>query len=166
MFQVQVNDNAGVLKELVWIGLDREVAERKFLATCSTEISNFDEYSPEDISEVLDNGFESYGNGTVMLIDTSNCRTDEELVTEIGGFIPPDVEQVEEWHSCGEIGEVNTISEIIENAGECLDSANSWDICGEVLFKAGGKWYVGTTQFVLSEASEEYLKDSLDNSGQ
>lgn len=162
MFQVQVNDSQGVLKELVWMGMDRQVGEMQFLATCRTVIPNFDEYSPEDVETVLGEGFESFGGGTVMFIDTSNVATDEELTAELGNFPAKTVDKIIRWHNSGEIGEVATIDEALEAAGRCLDAAQSHEICGPVLFQGeDGEWYVITVEAVVAKAHPDYVRDEL-----
>ena len=61
-----------------------------------------------------------------------------------------------------EIEPGHTMPEIIELAAACLDSANSWDICGEVLFEGDdGQFYVGCVEFVIGPAAPEYLKETL-----
>lgn len=82
MFIVQVNDNTGVLKELVHMGVDREEAEKKFLGTCDEgcqpKEGRYERLYGRD--DVLDDGYLVIrGVGVVMLIDTSNCVSDEEL---------------------------------------------------------------------------------------
>jgi hypothetical protein len=56
----------------------------------------------------------------------------------------------------------HTFAEILEQAGECLDANNSWDICGEVLFLGtDDQYYAGTVEFVIGPASDAYIKEVL-----
>jgi hypothetical protein len=61
-----------------------------------------------------------------------------------------------------EISPGHTREEIIELACECLNAANSWDICGEVLFLGNdGRHYVGTVEFVIAPGNPVYVQDAL-----
>jgi len=42
-------------------------AEEYFLDYCKTYLSNFDEYTQEDIEAILENGYESFGNGFIAI---------------------------------------------------------------------------------------------------
>lgn len=50
----------------------RAKAESAFLLTCNDVLSNFDEYTQDDIEAILDNGYETFGNGSVCLSVTEN----------------------------------------------------------------------------------------------
>lgn len=72
MFSVIViKDN--VLNEAVWTGPDRDQGEQQFLDACQLNISNWDEYTAENVEDVLDNGYEQFGNGSVCFIDHSSA---------------------------------------------------------------------------------------------
>lgn len=162
MFIVQViQDN--VLDEIVHIGTDRAAAEQQFIGACAKVISNFlEEYKPDDIAAILDQGYEKFGNGAVILIDTDGFTSDEYIRASLTGAPPFGVDKIQRWIHAGEIDEVDDIDEVIERAASALDEANSWDICGEVLFQAeDGKWYVGTVEFVIGTANPDYLKEAL-----
>jgi hypothetical protein len=61
-----------------------------------------------------------------------------------------------------EISPGHTRDEIIELACECLNAANSWDICGEVLFLGSdGNHYVGTVEFVIAPGNPIYVEQAL-----
>jgi hypothetical protein len=55
---------------------NREEAQRVFLDKCNTYISNWDEYSKEDVDAVLEDGYEKFGNGSICL---SWSRTEDEI---------------------------------------------------------------------------------------
>ena len=60
--------------------------------------------------------------------------------------------------------ECETTEDLLESAGRLLDKACSHDIAGEVVFQgADGKYYVGCVEFVISEASLDYLEQVLDD---
>jgi|688.fasta_scaffold439519_2 hypothetical protein len=44
-----------------------KLAEKKFLELCSDKISNFDEYTPDDITAILDDGLAEYGGGSINI---------------------------------------------------------------------------------------------------
>lgn len=44
-----------------------EVAEKAYLDMCREVVSNFDEYTADDIAAILDNGFCAYGKGTISI---------------------------------------------------------------------------------------------------
>ena len=44
-----------------------EEAEKEFLDLCREYLSNFDEYTKEDIDTILENGYESFGTGFVAI---------------------------------------------------------------------------------------------------
>lgn len=163
MFLVQNNDNHGVLKELVYVGCDRETAQEHFFSTCSTAISNWAEYTRDDQEVCLDDGYAEFGGGAILFIDTDGITSDAEIAAMIGKYPLPDVQKIKRWVESGEIGEVKTIDEILEKAGRCLDAACSHDICGPILFQAeDDKWYVLTVEGVIGEAAPEYVSDCLE----
>lgn len=62
---------------------------------------------------------------------------------------------------------ITTESDLYEAAAGALDSACSYDIMGPILFKAtDGKYYVGTVDFVISEADSDYVKGELEELGE
>lgn len=163
MFIVQVNDKEGVLKELVHVGTDLEVATTKFLGACETNISNWDEYDPDDKSAILDDGYETFGNGAIVLIDTSSCVSDDDIRDQLT-HQPGENVTVAEIIQDGEIelAEGMTIGQIDEQCAGNLNRANSWDIQGQILFKGSdGRWYTITTESIVSEASPEFVRDTL-----
>ena len=44
-----------------------EEAESIFLELCRSYLSNFDEYTKEDINIILDNGYERFGRGFIAI---------------------------------------------------------------------------------------------------
>lgn len=163
MFLVLVNKDS-VLEEIAHVGVDRQVAEQRFIEVCSERISNWDEYTPADVAAVLENGYEMFGKGVgaIVLVDTDGWTNDEAIAAMTGGFPPKDVQRVERWVECGEIGEVQTIDEILERAGACLDASQSHEICGPILFQAeDGRWYTLTVEGVIAVAHPQYVEDTL-----
>lgn len=45
----------------------KEKCEETFIDKCSTLISNWDDYTGEDVTTVLDNGYETFGSGSICL---------------------------------------------------------------------------------------------------
>lgn len=162
MFIVQINDN-NILQEILYIGTDRRMAENHFLDACRTHISNWGEYTVEDVTVILEQGYEQFGNRAVVLIDTSNHISDADVASLIMDAPTSDVDKIVEWVQSGEIKEVSTITEAMVECGRCLDASNSWDICGQVLFKAeDGKWYTINTEAVVGEADPAFVKETLE----
>jgi hypothetical protein len=70
----QINEQVAVVivdKDVVdelFICENSEKAEKKFLDECSTRISNWDEYTSDDIDAILDNGYEAFGNGSICIV--------------------------------------------------------------------------------------------------
>lgn len=59
---------------------------------------------------------------------------------------------------------IDTTEDLKVAAGRCLDKACSHDIVGEVLFEGeDGKTYVGTVEFVITEAAPDYVAEVLAN---
>jgi len=149
MYLIQVNDLEGVLKELVSVHFDRREAEFAFIQSCMDNISNWDEYEPDDIAKVLDEGYALYGGGVVMFIDASNCITDTEIRDTLTKQPSGDMTIAEIIHD----GELN---------GDNLDAACSWDIQGQVVFKGSdGVWYTITTESTIGECTNEFITDVL-----
>lgn len=42
-------------------------ANKKFIELCRERFSNFDEYTPEDIENILDDGYAEYGRGSICI---------------------------------------------------------------------------------------------------
>lgn len=163
MFIVQVNDNEGVLKKLVHVGFDRQVSETKFLATCS-ELLHGSEYTEDEKSIILDNGYEMVGaEGVVLLIDTDGVTSDDELRDALTGQPAGDM-TVAEIVQDGEVplAEGMGVDEILVLCGNNLDAACSWDIQGQILFKGSdGEWYTITTESIIGIANPEFVKETL-----
>jgi hypothetical protein len=72
--------------------------------------------------------------------------------------------KIKKWLICPRGFEDNeTTEEILKGAGRSLDQAYSHDIVGECIFEGeDGKMYVGTVEFVISEANPDYVKDLMD----
>jgi hypothetical protein len=61
-----------------------------------------------------------------------------------------------------EIEPGHTFEEIIELSCPLLDDANTWEICGEVLFLGDdGRYYSGTVEFSIGLANTPYVEDAL-----
>lgn len=167
MFLVQINAINGVLKELTHVGCDRAKAETAYFDACKTNLSDWDEYTPHDRDTVLTEGYCLYGNGCIMFIDTDGFTSDNAIRSELAKEPPSTVEKIKRWVHAGDIGEhQETISDVLSAAGQCLEAAQSYDICGEILFQAeDGEWYVGTVEFGISKAHENYLEDALAEAG-
>lgn len=73
----------GVLDELVAIEVDREIAINKFLDTCRTQISCWEEYTSDDVDAILDDGYVEFIDRVIMYIDTSNVKSDQDISNEI-----------------------------------------------------------------------------------
>ena len=72
--------------------------------------------------------------------------------------------EIKKWISTGNLdGEPKNTEGIMEQAAGMLDTACSWDIAGEIVFQGeDGKYYVGCTEFHISEANPDYIKDVLE----
>jgi len=163
MFIIQTNHD-NVLDELIAIEVDCEVATRKFLDTCETVVFNWCDYTSDDIESILGNGFVEYGgNRAVVLIDGSNVKSDSDIASEIRQE-PIGNMKIERWVLDGEIPSdmVEDIDDLLAACGANLDSACSWDIQGEILFKgSNGRWYTVTTESTVAEANPEWLATTL-----
>jgi len=51
---------------------NRKHAEETFLTECESRLSNWDSYTPEDKEIILDQGYETFGNGSICLVWTSD----------------------------------------------------------------------------------------------
>jgi hypothetical protein len=71
--------------------------------------------------------------------------------------------KIAEWLRDGDALSADGIEDtddLIGAAANALDHAYAYDIMGEILFQGeDGKFYVGTVDFVISEADPEYVKD-------
>lgn len=65
---------SNVVDETVLLN-DRDIAEKHFLDTCSTSISNWDEYTADDIEAVLDNGYVEKIDGSVCFLDLTGLES-------------------------------------------------------------------------------------------
>jgi hypothetical protein len=45
----------------------KEKCEEDFIGVCAQKISNWDDYTGQDVTTVLDNGYERFGNGSICL---------------------------------------------------------------------------------------------------
>ena len=163
MFIVLVNDEEGILNELVLVTVDLDKAKAIFLQTCSEKLHGA-EYSEDEKDAILSNGYEQVGaEGVVMLIDTSNCVSDEELRDQLTKQPSGDMTVatiVQEGELDLSVG--MTVDEIIEACASNLDSACSWDIQGQILFMGSdGKWYTVTTESIIGEANPRWVEDTL-----
>ncbi len=166
MFIVQtIQDN--ILDEIIYVGMQRAEAEQQFLGACANVISNWlEEYTPADIEAILDQGYEKFGNGAVMLIDTDGYTSDSKLREILNGEPAGDV-TVAEIASDGELAITKgmSIDKVLELCGNNLDACNSWDIQGQILFKGSdGEWYTITTESTVSLANPEWVKEFLEES--
>ena len=69
MVNVIVTSDTNVIEEnFLFTGFDATArATTKFLDLCNDYISNWDEYDAEDIDTILDNGYEQFGNGYILI---------------------------------------------------------------------------------------------------
>ena len=77
--------------------------------------------------------------------------------------------KVAKWIESGRIGDdARTQEDILEACGGLLDDAESHEIIGGgVLFRAtNGRHYIVTVEAVISEASEDLVRDALSEAGQ
>ena len=163
MFIILSNDNKGILDELIHMGVDRAEAEQKFIGACAERLASWDSYTPEDISNYLDDGYAIWDGGVVMFIDTSNCTTDDELRDALTGQPAGDM-TVAHIVCDGEVALTKgmTVDEILELCGENLDHSNSWDIQGQVLFRGSdGRWYTITTESTIGIANLEWAQSVI-----
>jgi hypothetical protein len=74
--------------------------------------------------------------------------------------------KIKKWLRAGDenqLADAESTEEVLELAGQELDAACSEQILGECLFVGkNGKTYVGTVEFVITEANPEYVKDILE----
>ena len=55
-----------------------------------------------------------------------------------------------------------TVENVLRKAAMCLDGAAAYEIVGDCLFQADdGKYYCGHVEFVLDEADDDYVRESL-----
>jgi hypothetical protein len=74
--------------------------------------------------------------------------------------------KITEWvcdgHEALSASGITDTDELLDSAANALDHACSWDIMGEILFKAeDGEYYVGTVDFVISKANPDYVADMI-----
>lgn len=72
--------------------------------------------------------------------------------------------KIKKWIHDGHDGlsDVGSTEELLERAGDILDSACAYDIAGDISFIGDdGKVYVGSVEFVIGEASPEYAEELL-----
>lgn len=62
---IEIKDS--VLHEMHWCATSEE-AEAKFLELCRENITNFEEYTADDIEAILENGYEQYGSTNSICI--------------------------------------------------------------------------------------------------
>jgi len=162
MYVVVVNED-NILREVVCVTKDAKVAEDHFLDACKTNSSNWDEYEIEDVAAFLEDAYYQFGNQAVVLMDVSNVKSDAEILAELAKTPPPGVHKITNWIRSGEIGEVDTIEEVIGRAGTLLDKACSHEIFGDVVFGAeDGKVYVLTCEGQVGLIAKDYLEQIRD----
>lgn len=164
MFLIQVNAINGVLKEITHVGCDRGKAETAYFSTCEDNVSNWDGYTPHDRDTVLTEGYCIYGGGVVMFIDTDGFTSDDAIRDELTKQPAADVTVAEILHE----GNLDSLKEgmdmdgILKLCGNNLDSACSWDIQGQVVFKGSdGKYYTVTTESIIGECDINFITDVL-----
>ena len=62
---------------------NEEKAQEAFLELCQTNLSNFDEYTPEDIDAILAQGYETHGHGSICISNLGNGKepkSNDELI--------------------------------------------------------------------------------------
>jgi len=64
--------------------------------------------------------------------------------------------------TCANIGESETVADLLGGAGRLLEKAYSGDIVGDILFQGeDGKYYAGSVEFNVYEADPEYVAECL-----
>jgi hypothetical protein len=99
--------------------------------------------------------------GTLEPLDADSINA---LAERLNLGEPPELKPVE-WIESGELNtkEIENQDDILGQCGRLLDGACSHDIIGPVLFKADdGKHYCVTVEAVIGEASEEWVKEALE----
>lgn len=160
MYLVMVNKD-NLPQDVILVTMDRNKAQAQFLDTCSTQLSNWDAYTQDDKDILLDQGYERFGaNEAILLVDTDGFTSDNEIAAAICGFPPKKVNKITRWIASGEIGEVDTIEEVLETAGRMLDKSCSEELFGQVIFEAeDGKVYVLNCEGTIGKINPEYLAD-------
>jgi hypothetical protein len=54
-----------LLKEA--IKCNKHTIEARFLDLCATKLSNWEDYTPDDIEDVLESGYVRYGDGSITM---------------------------------------------------------------------------------------------------
>jgi len=67
--------------EITYFGPDQEVAEANLIATCAASLSNWDEYTAEDVALILSTGYEKFGNGRVELVEMAEVYAGEDFLS-------------------------------------------------------------------------------------
>jgi hypothetical protein len=68
------------------------------------------------------------------------------------------------WVTTGEFDTPKTTNDLLEEAGEKLDSACAWDIVGENLFVGeDGKLYTASVEVVIEEAHQDFAKQVIED---
>ena len=76
-FVIKIQDN--LLNDVEFVGTDRQVAQDRFIDSCRNHLTNFDEYTQEDIDALHDEGYAEFTNGSICLMDTDGPTSDFEL---------------------------------------------------------------------------------------
>lgn len=99
---------------------------------------------------------ESY---TLLASAVASCR--DQLKQPETGVFP---QKITKWIRSGVHGvEAETVDGLLQIAGRKLDDAYSHEIMGEIVFEGEeGKHYVGSVEFVVSEANPEYVAGVLE----
>lgn len=72
--------------------------------------------------------------------------------------------QIKKWLRQGEFCQETNTDDLLEAAGRKLDKGYANDLVGDVLFIGeDGKTYVGTVEFVITEANPDYVKTVMEN---
>jgi hypothetical protein len=74
---IRITDN--VLNDIQFVGTDRQQAQDHFIDACRNHLTNFCDYSQEDIDNVLDEGYAEFVNGSICLVDTDGWSSDAEI---------------------------------------------------------------------------------------
>ena len=152
-------------QDVILVTADLHMAQSQFLDTCSERLSNWDEYTAGDRDGLLDDGYCEYAgkSKSVVMVDTDGPTSDDAIRDELTKQPAADM-TVAEIIQDGEIALTKgmTVDEILEMCCDNLDSACSWEIQGQILFKGSdGKWYTITTESIIAEANPDFVKDVL-----
>ena len=121
---------------------DETEAKDRFLALCRENLTNFDAYDSRDIEHIIDNGYETHGNGSICIINLCKPTISEDAESVIAAAkiedeVPEGTEDGEEVNAEVEIKGRFTFS--IHHSGLPYDADVKSFVIGDALnaFKLG-----------------------------